>query len=113
MVHARVILEGAVAIRPAREDDPAVDDAEALKLLMLQLEEFRKLSHPELVERFLDRYETMDATGPSGTTYELEFQAFWEDEQTRALRVLGSVDDGQVRAFVPLSDSFVVVPESG
>jgi hypothetical protein len=88
----------------------SVDDAEALKILIERLEDYRGLSYAELVERLLDRRETEDAPGGSGLTYRLDFQGFWEGEPGGALRVLGSVDDGMVRAFVPLSDSFLVEP---
>src|SRR4029077_19779291 len=91
-------------------DDPRMDDAEALKILIERLEEYRALSYAELVERLLDRRETVEAPGASGLTYRLDFQGFWETHPNGALRVLGSVDDGMVRAFVPLSDSFVAEP---
>jgi hypothetical protein len=92
---------------------PAVDDAEALKILIERLEEYRKLPYAALVERLLDRRESEEVPAPSGLTYRLDFQGFWEGEPQGPFRVLGSVDDGMVRAFVPLSDSFVVEPDAG
>ena len=37
--------------------------------------------------------------GPSGATYQVEVQLFWDDQPNGELRVMGSIDDGGWRAF--------------
>jgi hypothetical protein len=38
-------------------------------------------------------------------------QAFWDNRPNGNVRILGCADDGGLRAFVPLSDSFIVAPD--
>ena len=84
---------------------------EAREVLAVQLTALRQLSYEQLVERLLDREETFDVAGPSGTQYQVELQAFWDARPNDVLHVLVSVDDGGWRAFVPLTDSFLVAPD--
>lgn len=50
------------------------------------------------------------ARGDSGTDYQIEIEVMWDGKGGGDLRVLGSIDDGGVRAFCPLCDSFIVTP---
>lgn len=54
--------------------------------------------------------ETVEVVGPWGTTYHVELEGFWDDEEHRNLRVIASIDDGGLRAFLPFTDSFTVGP---
>jgi len=49
-----------------------------------------------------------EVRGASGTAYQIEIQFFWDDKPGGTIRVAGSIDDGGIRAFVPLTDSFLV-----
>jgi hypothetical protein len=50
--------------------------------------------------------------GPSGSEYQIELEAFWDDRKSGNLRVAVLVDDGALRAFVkPLSRDFVIAPD--
>lgn len=40
-----------------------------------------------------------------------EVQAFWDDEPDGAIRVMASIDDGGWRAFVPLTEDFILAPD--
>jgi hypothetical protein len=51
------------------------------------------LPYEELVERFLDRSETYEAIGPTGTRYRVEVSGRWEQDG-RTIRVVGSIEDG-------------------
>ncbi|ULA64247.1 MAG: hypothetical protein LZF86_110950 [Nitrospira sp.] len=44
----------------------------------------------------------------SGKTYQVEIQFFWDDQSGDTIRVVGSVDDGGMRAFLPLTDSVLI-----
>lgn len=49
--------------------------------------------------------------GLSGATYQLETDVVWDDRLARRIRVVISIDDGGLRAFFPMTDSFLVSPD--
>ena len=72
----------------------------------------RTRSYAELVATLLDRQEVREVTVPSGVTYQLEAQAFWDGRKGGDLRVTVAVDDGGWRAVAPLSEGgFIVAPD--
>jgi len=87
-----------------------MDKAEARGLLEEQIERLRKLSYGDLRER-LNGQETFELRGPSGKTYQVEVQAFWEGSRDQNLRLMVSIDDGGWRAFAPLSSDFIIAPD--
>jgi hypothetical protein len=50
-------------------------------------------------------------TCDSGTWYQGEVQVMWDDKPDGAIRVMASIDDGGCRAFVPLTDDFILAPD--
>jgi hypothetical protein len=89
-----------------------VDEAEARGVALARVRELRELSWAELRDRYLDRDETVDVTGPSGMSYQVETQVLWDDAPERNLRVFVSVDDGSFwRAVNPLLESFIMAPD--
>jgi len=48
--------------------------------------------------------------GKDGAHYQIEIEVFWDNRRGGAIRVIGSVDDGQSRAAVPLTEDFVITP---
>jgi hypothetical protein len=87
-----------------------VEADEARTVLAAELARLRPLSHRELVDRLLGGEEVLEVRGPSGASYQVELQAFWDDRPGGTLRVVGAVDDGGHRAFAPLTDDFLVPP---
>jgi hypothetical protein len=87
-----------------------IDKKEARQLLEAATRRLRMKSRHEL-EQLLKEQETGTVVGPSGTTYQTEAQAFWDDKKGRDLRVLVSIDDGGWRAMAPMSESFIVAPD--
>jgi hypothetical protein len=47
----------------------------------------------------------------SGTPYQVEAEAFWDSTKEGDLRVIVKVDDVGWRAFVPLSEDFILAPD--
>lgn len=89
-----------------------MDRKEALDVLALEMARWRTLSWQELKDRVGSAEpETLEVRGPSGTTYQLEIEAFWDDKSDDVIRVLGCVDDGGVRAFFPLTECFLLSPD--
>jgi hypothetical protein len=88
-----------------------VDKAEARQIASETLNALRRLTPQELESRYFGNPGTEQSTAPSGATYQVETQAFWNDQEHENLRVMVSVDDRGWRSFVPLSGSFIVAPD--
>jgi hypothetical protein len=58
-----------------------VDKDEAKRVADARLDELRALIYEELVVRFLDRQETTEVVGRSGTRYQLEIQAILDSHE--------------------------------
>ena len=91
-----------------------MDKSEAQKVLSEQLARFGQRTYSELLALVESGHvEDFEIRGASGTTYQVEVQFFWDDKPRGAVRVIGSIDDGGLRAFVPLTQTFLVSrPES-
>jgi hypothetical protein len=90
-----------------------MDKKEANSILAEHLARYRTRSYAELAAWARGgRIDTAEAVGQSGTNYQIEIQFFWDDQPDGDVRVVGSVSDGRgIRAFVPLTDSFILSPE--
>ena len=88
-----------------------MNKAEARELALARVAELRQLDWSELRDRYLRRPETLEVSGPSGTTYQVETEAFWDGGREGDLRVIVTVDDGGWRAFVPLGESFILAQD--
>jgi hypothetical protein len=49
--------------------------------------------------------------GPDGREYQIEVEVMWDDQPGGAVRVLAAIDDGSFRAFLALSDDFIMGPD--
>ena len=87
-----------------------MDKVETAEILKQELLHYRKRSQADLLY-LLDNQDTFDRIGPSGTVYQLEIQAYWDDESRRELRVTACIDDGGWSAFYPPGDSFIMRPD--
>ena len=89
-----------------------MDEREARNLLSEKLAEYRALSYSHLASR-IDTCDVVcvEVVGPSGVEYQIEVQFVWDGQSGGDVRVLGSIDDGGWRAFVPLCDSFIMAPD--
>jgi hypothetical protein len=84
-----------------------MDKNEAIALLARELDLFRRESYVDLAGRVDRDPVTRERIGDSGVSYQLEIQFFWDAAPGGNVRVMGSVDDGGWRAFVPITDSFI------
>jgi len=87
-----------------------MDKREAKEILAHKLKVYRKRSYDDLLY-LLYTQDTEEIKASSGVVYQLEFQAVWDDKEGGNLRVMGAIDDGGFRAFVPLSDDFIIAPD--
>lgn len=83
---------------------------EALRLLDQRLSTYRTAGYAALL-RLLRDQDTLEVDGFGDTKYQVEIHAVWDDREGGNLRIIGSIDDGRWRAFVPLTSSFIVRPD--
>jgi hypothetical protein len=88
-----------------------VNNEEAAGLLESELAGLRAESYASLVQRISQPALTFERAGPSGTKYQLELQVLWDGRPGSNVRVMGSIDDGRWRAFIPLSRDFIKSPD--
>jgi len=82
------------------------------KVLTERISELRALPYRDLAKLVGNRDKTK--LGLGGVVVFVEVFGLWEDEQAGDVRIVVNVDDGKWRAFVPLSDSFIVrAPDPG
>ncbi len=87
-----------------------MNQQEACNLLEQQLARYRTVRYSDLVAK-IDSQECFEILGPSGVEYQVEIQFFWDGRSHCNIRVIGSIDDGGLRAFYPMCESFIMTPE--
>lgn len=87
-----------------------MNKTEALSILQDQLQPWRKRSWVQLREEVGSSHR-FEVTAESGTRYQGEVQVFWDDKPECAIRVMASIDDGGWRAFVPVTEDFILAPD--
>jgi hypothetical protein len=87
-----------------------MNKVEALSVLQGQLRPWREQSWAQLRE-VVSQSHRFEVIGESGTWYQGEVQVVWDDKPDGAIRVMGSIDDGGWRAFVPLTEDFILAPD--
>ena len=87
-----------------------MDKQEAKQLLATKAAEYRQFAYADLAAR-VGEVECYSVNGPSGAEYQIEIQFLWDGKPGGNLRLVGSIDDGGLYAFVPLCDDLIVTPE--
>jgi hypothetical protein len=87
-----------------------MDKDEAKSVLEQEIEALRQRPYEELVE-LIDDPRHYELQAPSGRTYYLERNVFWEHRRSDDVRVSVSIDDGGGKAFHPLSMDFIKSPD--
>ncbi len=83
---------------------------EAKKIIADQLKSYREKPYSELIKMIKQKPLTYEIRGQSGTLYQIEIEAFWDDRPNEDIRIMGSIDDGGLRAYSPISDDFIKSP---
>ena len=86
-----------------------MDNEEALSLLKDFLDEVEAAGYNALSKR-VGENGAFEVEGASGKKYQIEYDILWDHEPDGAIRIIGSVDDGGLRAFAPLTESRRVTP---
>jgi hypothetical protein len=87
-----------------------MDLIEALGVLSAEAMKYAGRSHTELTS-LVEQPHHLQVVGPDGTTFQVEISATWDDKPGQTLRLFFSVDDGGLRAFVPLTRDALVRPD--
>ena len=87
-----------------------MNKVEALALLEAHLQAWRKRPYAELAAAIGNQACT-ELAGASGAKYQVEVEAFWDARRGGNIHVLGSIDDGGIRAFMPLTSDFILAPD--
>jgi hypothetical protein len=102
-----------------------MDKAEAQSLIDREIDTLRELSYAELRERipakregflFIDIREaiqvaTREVTVDSGAVYRVETMVMWDGKADEAIRVVVSIDDARLSAFISVTGDFVMAPD--
>jgi hypothetical protein len=90
--------------------DWEMDKQEALSLLKDFLDRLESAGYDALSAR-VGENDALEAAGPSGCKYQIEYDILWDHKPPNGdIRIIGSVDDGGLQAFAPLTDSRLVPP---
>lgn len=85
-----------------------MDNEEALSLLKDFLDQLESAGYEALSAR-VGENNALEITGPSGRKYQIEYDILWDHKPPDGdIRIIGSVDDGGLWAFAPLTDSRLV-----
>jgi len=86
-----------------------MDTVTAHKVLNEWLTKLRTVPYRELASR-VDSVTTDEIVRDSARSWQLETHVLWDDEPNGNVRVTVSIDDGGLRAFVPITKSFIKSP---
>jgi hypothetical protein len=90
-----------------------MNNDEATTIVREELMTYRNRPYPELSRLVGTRTPPRVVRGPSGTEYQVVVQVHWDSRPNGDIRVVGLIDDGGWRAFMPLSEDFISDPNNG
>ncbi len=85
--------------------------ADFKSLLAPIVAEYRERPYEFWQSRTLEDDIRLEVTSVDGKSCQVEIEARWDDTPDGDIRVFFSIDDGGLRAFVPVMESFVVAPD--
>jgi len=85
---------------------------EATSIVRQELLKYRGRPYAELSGLLGTRIPTLVVKGTSGAEYQLVVQVHWEGKPSGDIRVVGLIDDGGWRAFVPLTQDFIICTDN-
>jgi len=87
-----------------------MNKSEAKSILSKELKAFAARPYNELV-RLINQTEVKNMQSESGVSYQIELNVFWDSQPGKDLRIMGSIDDGGWREFLPLTESLIMKPD--
>jgi hypothetical protein len=89
-----------------------MDRREACEIIANEVAKYRTRSYDQLRAIVDAQKGSFQITGASGKRYYLDIYVHWDAKPEGNVRVIGCIDDGGWRAFLPLSESFIKAPDS-
>ena len=86
-----------------------MDTVAAQKVLDKWVAKLRTEPYRELASR-VGSVTTDDVARDGERSWQVEVEVFWDDEPDGDVRVMVSIDDGGLRAFVPMTADFIKSP---
>lgn len=87
-----------------------MDKDDVISILANHFVRYRSMSYAEL-RNLIGGVNSYEISAPAGNSYQVEFQVFWDDKPNGDLRIIGAIDDGGWRAFMPLCQDFIMAPD--
>jgi len=87
-----------------------MNNSEAKAILSKELRTFAARPYDELAH-LISQTEVKNVKSDSGVDYQIEINVLWDSAPDKDLCIIGSIDDGGWRAFVPLTESLIVKPD--
>lgn len=84
-----------------------MDRKEARALLTEELNRFRAMA-PAGLRALIGEAQVKEIKSRSGAGYTIETDVVWDDKQKTTLRVMASIDDGGLSAWLPMTESLLV-----
>jgi hypothetical protein len=84
---------------------------EAREILSEVMREYRQKDYSYWENSIPESPLVISKTGESGVDYQIEIIIVRDAPKSRTIRVAFGIDDGGWRAFVPMTDDFLVEPE--
>jgi hypothetical protein len=88
-----------------------MDRQEARALLLDEVGRFRAMT-PTALRSLIGEAQVKEIKGASGAEYTIETDVFWDDKQQTTLRVMSSIDDGGLSAWLPMTENLLVPCET-
>ena len=88
-----------------------MNNAGTLELSNGELQRFREADYASLVDRIGDTH-AVERTGTGGVEYQVDVEIIRDGRPDGDVMVIGSVDDGRLRAFAPLTRTFIKSPQN-
>ncbi len=87
-----------------------MNSVEARGIVVAESAKYRAKGYNALLA-LLGHQDTYEISGASGAVYRLEILALWDDKPSGVLRVRAAIDDGGIRAYVPMIEDFLIAPD--
>ena len=84
-----------------------MNKAEAKSILSRELRAFASRPYNELAGS-ISHPDVKNIVSESGVGYQIEINVLWDSQPEEDLRIIGSIDDGGWRAFLPLTASLIM-----
>ena len=88
-----------------------MNKTEACEIITVELAKYRNWPYDQLRALVDAPKRSFEVVGASGTRYYVDINAHWDDNPEGPVRVLGCIDDGGWRAYLPMTDSFIKAPD--